>query len=80
MVSFRINNLTRDTVRIVMICCISALDIDNGSLLRIVDVDGQILVDPSLGIRVDPDTLQRELRSRTLSDGGYWREESTTKG
>lgn len=70
-VTFRINKLSRDTVRILRIGCMEALDVDSGALLRILDAFGTMVVDPALGIRVDADILMRFLRDRTLSDGGY---------
>lgn len=70
-VTFRINKLTRDTVKILRIGCMEALDVDAGAILCILDAYGTIVVDPSMGIRVDADILMRFLRDRTLSDGGY---------
>ena len=75
-VSFRIGKLTRDTIRIVRVGCAEALDVDCGAVLRLVDPVGNILIDPSLGVKVDPDLFSRFLRDRTLSDGAYLLDEN----
>jgi DNA polymerase I-like protein with 3'-5' exonuclease and polymerase domains len=74
-VNFRINRLTRDTVKILRAGLSYCLEVDAGYPVRITDGTGVILVDPRLGIQVDPELLLHYLRERTLSDGSYWFDE-----
>lgn len=69
-VTMKINRLNRLTVRQVRRACFDAWQAD-GRLLRLTDGIGVVLVDPMLGIRVDPERLATELFSLNLSDGEY---------
>jgi DNA polymerase I-like protein with 3'-5' exonuclease and polymerase domains len=58
------------STRVVTACCYLAWD-DNGKLLRLTDETGNVLINPSIGIRVDPVLFGHELRSRNLGPGRY---------
>jgi len=58
------------STRIVTAACYLAWD-DNGKLLRLTDETGNTLINPSVGIRVDPVLFGHELRSRNLGPGRY---------
>lgn len=62
--------LTQHSVRIIKAACILSED-DTGKVLRLTDDEGNILIEPSLGIRVNPTTFGHELRSRNLGHGDY---------
>jgi len=62
--------LTQHSVRIIKASCILSED-DNGKVLRLTDDEGNVLIEPSLGIRVNPATFGHELRSRNLGHGDY---------
>jgi DNA polymerase I-like protein with 3'-5' exonuclease and polymerase domains len=66
---FCIETLTRNTARIVSVVCMEARDVDAGKVLRLVDIHGNLLVDPRLQIRVDPDHFLREMRKYNLGVG-----------
>ncbi len=69
-VSMRIFRLTLSTVKQVALACNSAFD-PNGSVLKLVDYTGAILIDPSLEVVVNPTQLAAELDERNLSDGRF---------
>jgi hypothetical protein len=58
--------LTKNTAQLVAVVCMEARDVDHGKLLRLVDVEGTVLIEPKHGIRVDPDQFRRELFKRNL--------------
>ena len=62
--------LTQHSVRIIKAACILSED-DSGKVLRLTDDEGNVLIEPSLGIRVNPTTFGHELRSRNLGHGDY---------
>lgn len=66
----RIFRLTLSTVKQVALACNSAFD-PNGSVLKLVDYTGAILIDPSLEVVVNPTQLAAELDERNLSDGRF---------
>ncbi len=70
-VTFRINRLTVDTLRMVRGMCSEAIDRDQGMILRMQDGFGEPVIDINLNIRVDPDLLLRLLKDRNLTDGVY---------
>lgn len=70
------NYLTRESVRLVMMAVSGAIPIGEdqrkaGRRLRLLDHSGQILIDPKLGIHVDPQRFSRELRERNLGRGTW---------
>jgi DNA polymerase I-like protein with 3'-5' exonuclease and polymerase domains len=56
--------------RIVTAACYLAWD-DQGKLLRLTDETGNVLIDPSIKIKVDPVLFGHELRSRNLGPGRF---------
>ena len=62
--------LTDTSIKIVGACCCTASDRD-GKLLLLTDSSGHTLIDPSLGIRVDPVIFGVELRARNLGHGEF---------
>jgi len=58
--------LTKNTAQFVAVVCMEARDVDHGKLLRLVDIEGAVLIDPKHGIRVDPDQFRREMFKRNL--------------
>lgn len=65
----KIGLLTRNSVSQVREACAAALDPDEGKILCLTDHLGQVLIDPSLQIKVIPEKLVSRLRDRNLSDG-----------
>lgn len=61
--------LSANTAKLVAIVCMEARDVDNGKLLRLVDAEGNVLIDPRQGIRVDPKLFEMEMQRRNLSGG-----------
>lgn len=70
-VTLRLNHLTRITVAHLRSLCACHLKEDGPRLLLVYGLSGDVLIDPSLGIRVDPDGLAENLLSLNLSDGKY---------
>jgi DNA polymerase I-like protein with 3'-5' exonuclease and polymerase domains len=70
-VVMKINRLTDQTVRQVRQACVDALDKENGKILKLTDEVGVVLVDPEMGIRVDPTALAKALDMLNLSDGRF---------
>jgi hypothetical protein len=68
-VTFCIETLTNNTAKIVSIVCMAARDVDRGKALKLVDIHGNLLVDPRLQIRVDPEQFSREMRRYNLGVG-----------
>lgn len=68
-VTIKINILTLRTVEQVRKSVCGAYDPDHGQVLCLIDGHGRTLVDPSMGIRIIPDKLAKELRDINLSDG-----------
>ncbi len=66
----KINRLNRHTVDQVFMACWKNKD-KSGKVLRITDGSGAILVDPAIGVKVNPEKLARELFELNLGDGGY---------
>ncbi len=66
----KIHKLTEDTVTQVSEACGNAGDRLHGKLLKLTDQVGTVLIDPSLGIRVDPKRFAELLFKRyNISDG-----------
>jgi len=64
--SYGLNLLTSDTVRQVASVCIESHD-PEGRLLQLYDQsNNEILIDPSQGIRINPDTFKVLMRSKNL--------------
>jgi DNA polymerase I-like protein with 3'-5' exonuclease and polymerase domains len=68
-VTFCIEMLTRNTVRLVSVVCMEARRIEGGKILKLVDTQGNLLVDPRLQIRIDPDEFSKEMINRNLIVG-----------
>jgi DNA polymerase-1 len=62
--------LTERSVKIIKAACILS-EVKEGKLLRLTDDEGNVLIEPSDGIRVNPDHFGHELRSRNLGHGQY---------
>lgn len=67
--------LTRESIRLVMKAIAGAAvlgdDKSKAVTLRIFDQQQNMLVDPKLSIKVDPERFERELADRNLSSGGW---------
>jgi DNA polymerase I-like protein with 3'-5' exonuclease and polymerase domains len=64
--TYGLNTLTRDTVRQVAALCLESHD-PEGVLLQLYDqANNEILIDPSLGILVNPETFKVLMRSKNL--------------
>ena len=69
-VTMKISRLSKHTVKQVSGACSKHFSRD-GKLLRLTDPSGAILIDPSLGVRVNPQTLAAELFELNLGDGEF---------
>jgi len=70
-VAMRINRLNRLTIRQVRQACVAALDMEQGKTLHLTDAQGATLIDLSMGIRVNPESLAASLYELNLSDGDF---------
>jgi hypothetical protein len=70
--TFAINKLSKHTVHIISVLCMKARDVDRGTVLRLVDPSGSILVDPAMGIRINPEKFKEYILEHTLGDGSYF--------
>jgi hypothetical protein len=68
-VTFCIETLTRNTVRLVSIVCMAARRVDDGKILCLQDVEGNTLIGANLGIRIDPEQFSKEMINRNLIVG-----------
>lgn len=68
--------LTRESIRLVMMAISGAIPLGKARAsalrLRVKDQQGNLLVDPKLGIHVDPERFARELQDRNLGGKGGW--------
>jgi DNA polymerase I-like protein with 3'-5' exonuclease and polymerase domains len=64
---WRLNGLTVKQVRM---ACFMALE-PNGKLLQLTDSNGTVIVDPALGVRINPEHLVQSLFHLNLGDGGF---------
>lgn len=68
--------LTHESIRLVMMAISGAIPIGKARpaalRLRVVDQQGNLLVDPKLNIYVDPERFARELQDRNLGGKGEW--------
>jgi len=71
LVTIRINRLNRQTVKQVKQACVAAWDREAGKVLRLVDAQGATLIDPSMGILINPEELSSALFGLNLSEGRY---------
>ncbi len=70
-VTMKINRLNKNSFEQVRLACFQSLDNASGKLLRLTDAVGTILIDPTLGLRVNPQQLSKVLFSLNLSDGEF---------
>lgn len=68
--------MTRESIRLVMMAISGAIPLGKARSkavrLRVLDQLGNLLVDPRLGIHVDPERFSRELVDRNLGGKGEW--------
>jgi hypothetical protein len=69
-VTVKIRTLNHNTVRGVLGACARCADPD-GRVLRLTDIAGKVLIEPTMGIRIDPELFCGELFDLNLSDGGF---------
>jgi len=69
--TIRLKELTPTSIRQVRGVCAQHIDIDKGTILRLIDPYGELLIDPKLGVMVDPEMVAATLRELHLSDGLY---------
>ena len=70
-VAIRLNKTTRSSMVQVRMACAAHVE-ESGAYLKLIDgLTNKVLVDGSLGIRVDPEGLSEALERMNLSDGRY---------
>ncbi len=70
-VTIRLKELSPASIRQVRGVVAQYLDLDHGALLRLIDAHSMTLIDPNLGVKVDPEMVAGILREMHLSDGQF---------
>jgi DNA polymerase I-like protein with 3'-5' exonuclease and polymerase domains len=71
-VTIRLRELSPSTLRQVRGVCAQYIDPDNGSILRLIDpMSGKTIIDPKLGVKINPEMVAGALKEMHLSDGQY---------
>lgn len=69
-VTIKLKLLTKLSVEQVRTLCAKCYDPDHGALLQLVDpMSGQVLIDPKLGVKVNPEKFANAMFEANLSDG-----------